>query len=204
MTRPALISSLSALQQKRIELDRFMDRLDNVPDADPLPEELTPTELILRIKDVHSFQNSPSAIINRYVHPTNDKELSTTHPNHKPSSSDSCPNHQSSLSDSRPARNFSTRSDTQCICGRWGHSVENYQQMTIHFLIAIFLQKEDNLASAGQILEGWCLTNEQYSHSARSMVRTSRAIIFDDMASRTNDEIMEMLYSEDGALLDFL
>jgi hypothetical protein len=41
---------LSALQQKCIEVDEFMDRLDNVPDAHPLSEELTLTELILRIK----------------------------------------------------------------------------------------------------------------------------------------------------------
>jgi hypothetical protein len=38
---------LSALQQKGIEIDRFVDRLDKVPDKDPLPEELTLTELIL-------------------------------------------------------------------------------------------------------------------------------------------------------------
>jgi hypothetical protein len=38
---------MSALQQKYIEVDRFMDPLDNVLVADPLPEELNITELIL-------------------------------------------------------------------------------------------------------------------------------------------------------------
>jgi hypothetical protein len=38
---------LSALQQKGIEIDRFVNHLDNVPDKDPLPENLTLTELIL-------------------------------------------------------------------------------------------------------------------------------------------------------------
>jgi hypothetical protein len=55
---------LSALQQKGIEIYRFVDRLDNVPDKDPLPEELTLTELILRIKDIRSLNNSSPAIIN--------------------------------------------------------------------------------------------------------------------------------------------
>jgi hypothetical protein len=153
---------LSALQQKYIEVDRFADCLDNVPDADPLPDELTLTELILWIKDIHSFHNSSTAIINRYVRPTNDNELSNTRQNHQSSSSDSRPNCPS-LSDLHPTR---TRSDTQCMCGRWGHSVENCQQLVMHLLIAKYLQKYANMASAGQISESWQLTNEQHSQSA--------------------------------------
>jgi hypothetical protein len=61
-----------ALHQKYIEVDWFVDHLDNIPDADPLPEELTLTELILRTKDIHSFQNFSTAIINRYECPTKD------------------------------------------------------------------------------------------------------------------------------------
>jgi hypothetical protein len=38
---------LSTLQQTGIEVDRFVDRLDSVAANDPLPEELTLTELIL-------------------------------------------------------------------------------------------------------------------------------------------------------------
>jgi hypothetical protein len=65
---------LSALQQKGIEVDRFVDRLDNVPYDNPLPEELTLVELIVRITYIHSLHISSTAIINRYVHPTNDRE----------------------------------------------------------------------------------------------------------------------------------
>jgi hypothetical protein len=54
---------ISALQQKGSEVDIFVDRLDNVADADPLPDELTLTELIMRIKDIRSLQNSSLAII---------------------------------------------------------------------------------------------------------------------------------------------
>jgi hypothetical protein len=46
---------LSALQQKGIEVDRFVDHLDSVAMKDLLPEELTLTELILRIKYIHSL-----------------------------------------------------------------------------------------------------------------------------------------------------
>jgi hypothetical protein len=170
-----------------------VDCLDYVPDADLLPEELTLGELILRIKDIHSFQNSAPAIINRYVHPTNNKESSTTHPNR-----------QSSSSNSRPARDFRTRSDTQCICGRWGHSVENCQQTEIHFLIAKYLQKDSNLASASQISECWRLAKEQYSCSTCSTVRAIPAKMPQDMTGRTDYEIMETLYNEDDALSGFL
>jgi hypothetical protein len=135
---------LSALHQKVIEVGRFVDHLDNVPNDDPLPEELTLTELILCIKDIHSFQNSSPAIINGYVRPTNDKEFSNTHQNHQSSLSDSRPNRLSS-SESHPARDFITRSDTKGMCGCWGHSVENCQQMEMHFFIAKYLQKDVNM-----------------------------------------------------------
>jgi hypothetical protein len=88
-------------------MDRFVDFLDNVLDNDPLPEEITLTELILHIKDIPSFQNSSTAIINRYVRPTNDKELSNTHQNYQSSSSESRPNRPSS-SDLHPAHDFHT------------------------------------------------------------------------------------------------
>jgi hypothetical protein len=58
---------LSALQQKGIEIDRFGDRLDNVPDKDPLPEELTLAELNLWIKDIRSLQNLSPVIFNRFT-----------------------------------------------------------------------------------------------------------------------------------------
>jgi hypothetical protein len=61
---------LSALQQKCIEIDRFVNRLDNVPEKNPLPEELTLIELILRIKDICSLQNLSCAIINRFTRST--------------------------------------------------------------------------------------------------------------------------------------
>jgi hypothetical protein len=72
---------LSALQQKGIEVDRFVDRLDNVPDAGPLPEELTLIELVLHIKDIHSFQNSSTAVANRCVCPNNYQDSSNPHQN---------------------------------------------------------------------------------------------------------------------------
>jgi hypothetical protein len=64
------------LKQKGIKVDWFVDCLDNKPDADPFPEELTLTELVLRIKYIHSFQNSSTTVINRYVLPTNDRDSS--------------------------------------------------------------------------------------------------------------------------------
>jgi hypothetical protein len=131
---------LSALQHKCIEVDWFVYHLDSIPYYDILPDEVTLTELILRIKDSHSFQNSVPAIIHRYARPTNGKEFSTTRPNYQSSYSDSCFVHD-----------FFTRSDTQCICGHLGHSVENCQQMAIQFLIAKYLQKDANLASASWI-----------------------------------------------------
>jgi hypothetical protein len=98
-----------------------------------------------------------------------------------------------------PARDFHTRSDTQCICGGWGHSVENCQQMAMHFLIAKYLQKNATITPARQISERWRLANEQYSRSARYTVRVIRAMMPEDMDGRTDYEIMEKLYNEADA-----
>jgi hypothetical protein len=68
---------LSALQQKNIEVDIFDDRLDNVADADPLPDELTLAELIMCIKDICSLQNSSVAVINRPSRDTQRNDTST-------------------------------------------------------------------------------------------------------------------------------
>jgi hypothetical protein len=70
---------LYSLQQKDIEIDRFVDHLDNVPEKDALPEELTLTELILRIKDIGSLQNLSPAIINRFTHSTPDSSSPHQH-----------------------------------------------------------------------------------------------------------------------------
>jgi hypothetical protein len=62
---------------KGIEVDRFVDRLDNVADDDPLPDELTLTEFILRIKDIHSLQNSSVTVINHIIRDTQSNDTST-------------------------------------------------------------------------------------------------------------------------------
>jgi hypothetical protein len=65
--KPQSLLFLSALQKKGIEMDRFVDRLDSVAANDPLPEELTLTELILRIKDIRSLHPLSTVIIHSYV-----------------------------------------------------------------------------------------------------------------------------------------
>jgi hypothetical protein len=87
---------LSALQQKGIEVDRFVDHLDSIPYADPLPEELTLTELVLRIKYIHPFQKYSTTVIDHYAHPTNDRDSSNPHHNRQYSSPDSRPPRPSS------------------------------------------------------------------------------------------------------------
>jgi hypothetical protein len=76
---------LSALQQKGIEVDQFMYRLDKVLDVDPLPEEVILAELVFHIKYIRSFQNSSTAVVNHYVHPTNDRDSSNPRHNHQSS-----------------------------------------------------------------------------------------------------------------------
>jgi hypothetical protein len=76
--------------------------------------------------------------------------------------------------------------------------------MTMHFLVTKYLQKYVNMTSAVQISEFWRLTNEKYSQSDRYTVRVSRAIVYEDMAGCTDDEILEKFYNEDDALSDFL
>jgi hypothetical protein len=76
--------------------------------------------------------------------------------------------------------------------------------MVMHLLIAKYLQKDANMTSAGQISERWRLTNEQHSRYARSTVHAIGDVLPEDMADRTDDEIMEKLYNEDDALLHFI
>jgi hypothetical protein len=139
---------LSALQKKGIEVDRFVDCLDSVAVNDPLPEELTLTELILRIKDIRSLQPSSTALIHRYVLPTDGGDNFNSRQHRPPTSSDSRSS-RPPQPDSRPQslRDFRTRTGTQCVCGRWGHSVENCQQLAMYFLLAKHLHKDTNLTS---------------------------------------------------------
>jgi hypothetical protein len=195
---------LSALQQKGIEVDRFVDRLDSLAVNDPLPEELTLSELILRIKDIRSLQPSSTALIHRYVRPTDGRENSNPRQNHPPPSSDSrssCPPQPDSRP--QPLRDFCTRTDTQCVCGRWGHSVENCQQLAMHFLLAKHLKKGANMTSSSLVSERWRVANEQNSRSARSTVRAIRAMIPEEMADCNDDDLLEY-YKVDDTLSDFV
>jgi hypothetical protein len=194
---------LSALQKKRIKVDRFVDRLDSVAVNDPLPEELTLTELILYIKDIRSLQPSSTAIIHRYVRPTDDGDNSNSCQHRPPPSSESRSSHPPQPdSCPQPLRDFRTHTDTQCVCGRWGHSVENCQQLAMHFLLAKHPQKDANLTSSSLVSERWRIVNEQNSRSARSTVHAIRAMLPEEMANRTNDELLEY-YKVDDTLSDF-
>jgi hypothetical protein len=157
---------ISTLQKKGIEVDRFVDRLDSVADNDPLPEELTLVKLILCIKDIHSLQPSSTALIHRYVQPTDSRDNSNSRQHCPTPSSDSHSSRPRQMdSRPRPLRDLHTRTDTQCICGRWGHSVENFQQLAMHFLLAKYLQKDANLTSSSLVSERWRIANEQNSRS---------------------------------------
>jgi hypothetical protein len=195
---------LSALQKKGIEVDRFVDCLDSVAVNDPLPEELTLTELILRIKDIRSLQPSSTALIHRYVRPTDGGDNSNCSQHCPPPSSDSRSS-RPPQPDSRPQplRDFHTCTDTQCICGRWGHSVANFQQLAMHFLLAKHLQKDADLMSSSLVSERWRIANEQNSRSARSTVRAIRDMLPEEMADRTDDELLEY-YKVDDTLSDFV
>jgi hypothetical protein len=105
---------LSALQQKGIEINRFVDRLDNVPEKDPLPEELTPAELILRIKDIRSLQNSSPAIINRFTRNTPDS--SSLEQNDRPPRQPRSPDARSDPRRQTGSDNHPARYDTHPAC----------------------------------------------------------------------------------------
>jgi hypothetical protein len=195
---------LSALQKKGMKVDRFVDRIDSVAVKDPLPEELTLTELIFRIKDIRSLQPYSTALIHRYVRPTYGRDNSTSRQNRPPPSSASRSS-RPPQPDSRPqpSRDFRTRTDTQCVCGRWVHSVENWQQLAMYFLLAKHLKNDANLTSSSLVSECWRVVNEQNSRSARSTVQAIRAMLHEAMDDRTDDELLEY-YKVDDTLSDFV
>jgi hypothetical protein len=195
---------LSALQKKGIEVDYFVHCLDSVAENDPLPEELTLTKFILCIKDICSLQPSSMDLIHRYMRPIDGRDNSNFC-QHRPTPSSDSRSSRSPQPDSfpRPLRDFRTRTDTQCVCGRWGHYVENFQQLAMYFLLAKHLQKDANFMSSSLVSERWRIANEQNSRSARSTVRAIRAMLPEEMADRTDDELMEYCKVDD-TLSDFV
>jgi hypothetical protein len=61
----------------------------------------------------------------------------------------------------------------------------------MHFILAKHLQKDANLMSSSLVSERWGIANEQNSRSARSTVRVTRAMLPEEMADRTDDELLE-------------
>jgi hypothetical protein len=195
---------LSEFQKKGIEVDRFVDRLDSVDANDPPPDELTLTELILRIKGIRSLQPLSTALIHRYVQPTDGGDNSNSRQHRPPPSSNSRSSHPPQP-DSRPQplRDFRTRIDTQCVCGRWGHSVENFQQLAMHFLLAKHLQKDASLTSSSLVSERWRIMNEQNSRSAHSTFCAIHAMLPEEMDDCTDYELLEY-YKVEDTLSDFV
>jgi hypothetical protein len=116
--KPHIHFFLSVLQKKGIEVERFVDCLDSVAANDPFPEELTLTDLILRIKDTRSLQPSSTALIHCYVRPTDGGDNSNSCQHRSPPSSDSCSSRPPQPdSCPQPLRDFRTHTDTQCVCG---------------------------------------------------------------------------------------
>jgi hypothetical protein len=73
----------------------------------------------------------------------------------------------------------------------------------MHFLLAKHLQKDANLTSSSLVFERWCVANEQNSRSARSTVRAICAMLPEEMADRTDDELLDY-YKVDGTLSEFV
>jgi hypothetical protein len=77
------------------------------------------------------------------------------------------------------------------------------QQLAMHFIIAKHLKKDANLTSSSLVSDRWCIANEQNSRSACSTVRTIRVMLPEEMADRTDEELLEY-YKVDNTLSDFV
>jgi hypothetical protein len=75
--------------------------------------------------------------------------------------------------------------------------------MAVHFLLAKHLQNDANFTSSSLFSERLRIVNEQNSRSARSTVRAIRAMLPEEMADRTNDELLEY-YKDDDTLSYFV
>jgi hypothetical protein len=73
----------------------------------------------------------------------------------------------------------------------------------MHFFLAKHLQKDANLTSSSLVSERWRIANEHNSRSARSTVRAIRAMLPEEMADRTDNELLEY-YKVDDTLSDFV
>jgi hypothetical protein len=73
----------------------------------------------------------------------------------------------------------------------------------MHFLLEKHLQNDANLTSSSLVSEHWRIANEQNSRSARSTVCVIRAMLPEEMADRTDAELLEY-YKVEDTLSDFV
>jgi hypothetical protein len=153
---------LTALQQQGVDVDHYLDRLDNVPSGTALLDELTLMELILKIKDIRKFP-ATAATIHRIATP----HASTSTPSTLTTASRS--RNSDHHSQPQPAREFRICTDAQCISGRWGHTIHNCQQLAVHYNIHQRLNADPtNIATSTTIAARWRTVNAQLSRDSRS------------------------------------
>jgi hypothetical protein len=189
---------LTELQQQGVDIDQYLDRLDNVPSGTALPDELTLAELILKIKDIRKLPANAATIHRIATH-----HASTATPSTMATASRS--HNSDHHSRPQPVREFRIRTDAQCICGRWGHTVQNCQQLAVHYNIHQWLNADPtNTATATTIVARWCTANAQFSRDSRSAQSTVRAIraILPATDDHTDEDILECLYKENDDLSD--
>jgi hypothetical protein len=73
----------------------------------------------------------------------------------------------------------------------------------MYFLLAKHLKKDANLTSSSLVSERWRVANEHNSRSARSTVRAIRAMLPEEMADLTDDELLKY-FKVDDTLSDFV
>jgi hypothetical protein len=73
----------------------------------------------------------------------------------------------------------------------------------MHFLLSKHLQKDANLVSSSLVSDRWRIANDQNSSSTCSTVCAIRAMLPEEMADHTDDQLLEY-YKVDDTLSDFV
>jgi hypothetical protein len=175
---------LAQLRQQGILVDTFTDRLKSINKNAPLPPDLSLQELVLAISDLRQATLPTTHVINRV----------NTRSNSKPKTGSSVSDKPSRSNDNLIVKPFRTGDSIQCIsCGTWGHTPAHCRSLAMY--CAVRKYADANSDTCKTILNRWFASQDRTSQT--KVIHQLRALHPEDYQDQTDDDIMELLLSDE-------
>jgi hypothetical protein len=95
---------------------------------------------------------------------------------------------------------FNSCTETQCICGKWGHEAINCQQLAMCYLIMQYIFSDETCANANIIVERCKSANSNHAKMTRSTIDVLEQI----SQGATKEEILSYMEDANEENSDFL